>query len=1151
MTHTLPEILAIETGNLLEPLKTLTTAGSVKAFLRELGWDVQGALNSVNPAALANAAEGLVAVTGNLIEAETETDRTDALFVLLDHTVAVVNELNSLATAVANAASEVPDAGTVARRAIDYLVYTYLQEYQPGAYGPLYLLGLATETDNGANPPLRTIHWENLATLFSDPIDLLNTAFGWDSNFDSAKFLEKFEEILGGFGIPGGVYPQTDTILVNLGRQSPDDRELRMPLYQAGVWGESWMEIDLNLSPIPAKGSEKAGLLLYPYFSGGADLEGDLSEDWTIELTGNADMGSGLGIEIRPPAKLALKKDLFSTPQNSTNLSLELALSQKTQDGPVIVIGTPDASFLAYGTLQFKFFAKSESTGSDLGAEMHLGALQLVVAVGQDGDGLLAQIVPDGIETTFDLALGYSLANGFYFAGSGTFEIHFSTHIQIGPIEVSGVSLAFTPEPGGLQLGLGATLKFVLGPFTGIVENMGLNADLTFPGSGGKLGPVDYSLGFKPPTGIGLSLETSVVRGGGYLFFDPIKEEYGGALEICILDKFSVTAIGLVSTIHNPDGSKDYSLLLIVSVAFAPGIPLGMGFFLGGLGGMIGIHRTVNTDALREGVKNNAVDHILFPENVVENIQQIITDIREIFPPLKDQFMLGLMARITFGSPAILSADFGLIVEFENPWRIVILGVVKAILPDPDNAILQLQINFAGILDLEEEYISFDASIFNSRLLTITLEGDMAFRLFWGSEKAFLLSVGGFHPSYKPSASLKIGSMKRLTVSLLSGNPSLTLTAYFAITSNTVQFGAQIDFYFEESGFQVIGYLGFDVLFQFSPFWFTAGIKAGVSVKKGDKTLLSISLELQLQGPTPWIAHGTGEFKVLGIKVTINFSEQWGQTNQIDLPRIAILPKLLEAFEQAANWTSQVPDDQFLLVTLDEVELPEGEIRLHPAGLFTIHEEVFPLEMVLTRFGNDTPSDISKAWIERVLLEGEEASTSDMTSSFAPAAFQEFKDAEKLSSPSYTEEKSGVEVQDANELNLNYNINHTVEYEVRVSDFDNDSGEVYDLGKTRLKPGKYRDTDAGLFTLLAKNGVARNSVLSKDLRAKNVKLADKTVRIDPGKYTIVRTDDLGLYSATDPATSKAEAESELDRLLRSNPALKGKVQVVSEYEVVI
>jgi hypothetical protein len=584
-------------------------------------------------------------------------------------------------------------------------------------------------------------------------------------------------------------------------------------------------------------------------------------------------------------------------------------------------------------------------------------------------------------------------------------------------------------------------------------------------------------------------------------------------------------------------------------VSFSPGIALGMGFFLTGLGGMIGIHRTVNTDALVEGVKNNAIDHILFPENIIENIDVIIGDIKEIFPPLLDQFIVGLMAKISFGSPEIITVEFGLMVEFPNPVRVVILGVIKMILPDPENTILQLQINFVGILDFEAQYISFDASIYNSRILTITLEGDMAFRLFWGAEKAFLLSVGGFHPSFQPSESLKVGNMKRITASLLSGNPSLTLSCYFALTSNTVQFGSSIDFYYEKSGFKVIGYFGFDALFQFSPFWFTAAIGASVAVKKGSNTILSISLAFALEGPTPWIVEGTAEFKVL-VKVKVKINKTWGQQGQVDLPKIAVLPKLLEAFELINSWTSEIPEDQFLLVSLAETELEEEAILLHSAGKLTIKQDVLPLGMLISKFGNDVPSDIEEAWIDRLLLEGVTAETDEVRSAFAPAAFQNYKNKEKLSAPSYTEETSGVELKEAYGREMNYALNRPVDYEVRVSDFDTGSREVYDLSKTKKKNGIRQDSNAALTSLLAKNGIARGSVLSKEKRAKQKKLSGRGVNIQRDNYRIVHTEDLSLYADIDFAGgSKAQADSELERLLKVSPDLRDKIQVVPEYEL--
>lgn len=1159
MNTSLPEILSTEIGYLLEPLKRINSARELSAMVRKLGWDFTGALGTVNFGPLVTSVENMMGKVSDLAQAGEDSEKVDALLALLEQIALVITELNNsipgLKSAIESAPNVVGEANIAVddlmRRVIDCLVSAYLEEYRRDWYGITQLLELVTtEEDTQSHKTYYIIHWDRLGDLFSNPVNLFNEAYQWSSNFDAAKFLARLEILATTFDLPGGIYKQADFILANLGRQSPDDLEVRIPVYQEGNWGENWQEIDLNISPIPASGNLPAGLLIYPYFFGSVDLNSDISESWILELLGQVALGSGLGLEIRPPAQFNMKTDLFSNPLDSVDLNVELSLQRKDAGAAVVLFGNPNASFLSYENFTARVFAKNTVSESDLGIEMQLASLKLAVNLG-NGDGLLQKIMPDGFETTFDLGLGYSLVDGFYFAGTGTFELYFSTHIKLGPLEIRGLSLGLAPDSSGLRLSFGSTIKLDLGPFVAIVENLGLNADLEFPGSGGNLGPVNYGLSFKPPTGVALSLETSVVKGGGYLFFDTAKEEYGGALELCILDKISITAIGIVSTIYDEDGKKNYSLLLIISVSFSPGIALGMGFFLTGLGGMLGIHRTVNTDALVEGVKNNALDHILFPENIIENIDVIIGDIKEIFPPLLDQFLVGLMAKISFGSPEIITVEFGLMVEFPNPVRVVILGVIKMILPDPENTILQLQINFVGILDFEAKYISFDATIYNSRILTITLEGDMAFRLFWGAEKAFLLSVGGFHPSFQPSESLKVGNMKRITASLLSGNPSLSLSCYFALTSNTVQFGSSIDFYYEKSGFKVIGYFGFDALFQFSPFWFTASIGASVAIKKGSNTLMSISLAFSLEGPTPWIVEGTAEFKVL-VKIKVKINKTWGEKAQVELPKVAILPQLIEAFEQVNNWTSEIPEDQFLLVTLSETELAEGTILLHSSGTLTIAQDVLPLQMIISKFGNDVPSDIEEAWIDSLLLEGEAAETAEVSSAFAPAAFQNYKNKEKLSAPSYTEETSGVEMRESSGRELNYAINRVVEYEMRVSDFDTGSNEVYDLGKTKKLDRVVQDRNASLTTLLAKNGIARGSVLSKEKRTKGKRLNGKAVSMQKEQYRLVHTEDLSLYGDIDfNGGSKAQAYSELERLLQQSPELRDKIQVMPAYELAV
>ena len=47
-----------------------------------------------------------------------------------------------------------------------------------------------------------------------------------------------------------------------------------------------------------------------------------------------------------------------------------------------------------------------------------------------------------------------------------------------------------------------------------------------------------------------------------------------------------------------------------------------------------------------------------------------------------------------------------------------ILGVLKALLPEEKNPLLRLQVNFLGIIDFENRFISFDASLYDSKILT-------------------------------------------------------------------------------------------------------------------------------------------------------------------------------------------------------------------------------------------------------------------------------------------------------------------------------------------------------------------------------------------------------------------------------------------------
>jgi hypothetical protein len=1140
--------LLIELKRFFEPVLMLKTSEEVFIFLKISGWELQGVLgaNSAEIVAQVQTIGNAVKIIVNISE-EAENDDFEFIEIILatEKIILAIYELKNLLTSVLLVGAE--------RLPVDILntlFVIYINKYNPQITSLLKLLTLLREDEN---PVLRTadnevykdkskillIKWDVIPNLLNEPKEVF-AEYYWPDGFDTVDITNQVAKLLlppvaelfnalgfiTALGYNGGSDDYSPEIRKRMESFLTAKKEFSL---QNGI---DTTAIGFTFGLVP-KTEGGPGVILIPF---GESAFSKIFKKWHLQA--NLTLA---------PAGMLINEDGVALLSNlsTEELSLRLLLTKLSEaNGEALMIGSDEQSHFSVKYMAVRGELAVNSEKQHYGIYFLLTGAKLVIK-GADGDGFISSILGEGLTAEFDIEIGYSNKNGFHFKGSGDLEIVLPKHISLGPIDINNLTLGIGAK-NGFDLKAYSTIKLELGPFVAVIEGLGLKSQLSFPDGGGNLGPANLDFGFKPPTGIGLSLDASIVKGGGYIFFDPEKEQYGGALEIVIAEKISVVAIALITT-RFPDGSKGFSLLLLISVEFSPGIALGMGFFLSGIGGMIGINRTVNADALREGVKQGAVDHILFPTDVVANIQRIITDLREFFPPQRDQFIIGLMAKITWGVPTLLSVEFGIVIEFTNPVRLVILGVVKLVLPTEDAAILKIQVNFIGIIDFNEGYLMFNASLFGSRILTFTLEGDMALRIFWGKEKEFLLSVGGFHPAYSPPAYLKVGSMTRLTINILSGNPSLTLTTYFAITSNTVQFGAMIDFQFKVSKFKVIGYFGFDVLFQFSPFHFIAVIHAGVKVKLGSRTLFSITLAFNLEGPTPWIANGTATFKVLFIKIKVKFSKTWGERREDILPGIAVLPKLIEALEQPRNWVGNLPSNKFLLTSMKKVDLLEGQVIMHAVGTLTIRQTVLPLSMEITKFGNYTPVDIKSAFISRITIAKIDSTFIDVKDAFAPAEYKEMEDNDKLKAPSYKDEISGIKITSTERLHVNYGINREVVYETIVSDYHRESESPYLLyHPLRKKP----ETDKLLhFKKMLRGGAIGRNELSKDLKIKNFR-NDRAVTMQAEKFVITNLSDLSKMDLGSFNTgTKAEADDMLKRVIRANPSLKNKIQVIPEYEL--
>jgi len=790
-----------------------------------------------------------------------------------------------------------------------------------------------------------------------------------------------------------------------------------------------------------------------------------------------------------------------------------------------------------------------ETLGSiDFKVEINLSGGQIQLSIPEEDSFLSSIMKANSYNSAFDITLSWGLRQGLNIKGSGGLSFQIPTVQAIGPVELEHLffEFLFGNEDQDFSIETSTGLRAKLGPLTLTIDRIGLKADLTFPdNNSGNLGPLDLDIGFKPPTGIGLVIDGGGFKGGGFLRFEPEAARYTGVLELEFKDKIALKAIGLLET-RLPNNQPGYTLLILITAEFTP-VQLGFGFTLNGVGGLLGLHRMVDIERLRTGIRDNTLSNILFPQNIVENAERIISDLRQVFPPQEGRFVFGPMARIGWGSPTILTIDLGLLIEVPNPVRMAILGVLKGILPKEEAPVLRLQVNFLGEINLEKQQLSFDASLYDSKLLAFTLTGDMAIRLYWGDDPNFLLTVGGFHPAYQPPP-MNLPDIRRITLALTEGdNPRLRLETYFAVTSNTVQFGAKAELYASAWKFNVSGFISFDVLFQFSPFRFIAEVSAMLALSVGSSPFASIQLAFALEGPTPWSAKGTASFKICWFfTLKIRFSKTWGESRNESLPDVAVMPLLLAAMNDNNNWVAELPRGRHLLVSTKEVVPAAGggqNIIAQPYGVLNISQKVVPLNLSIQKFGNLRPADGNLFKISGVQV-GENMSIVNPEAArefFAPAQFFEKSDAEKLSDKSFERYDSGIRLSENGQLKSDYATARKVKYEVNYIDSQ--------LNQRLSKPDKELfQPDVGAFNTWALQGAISKSDLSHAHNRKPA-LAPGAVSLAQERFGVVNSGDLSLFDSDSLALSEAEARAKIDNLVAANPTLRGRLQMLPVFEL--
>lgn len=507
------------------------------------------------------------------------------------------------------------------------------------------------------------------------------------------------------------------------------------------------------------------------------------------------------------------------------------------------------------------------------------------------------------------------------------------------------------------------------------------------------------TLGPLPPSAIAVSLGSPFgegLPGGGSIVRLRPAPGFGGMLNVP-LGTVSVDATAVLERM--PDGMP--SFVALMGVSFVPPIPLSFGFSLDRVGGLVGVHRRADTDALALAVRAGTAGDTLFATRPPANPATAIEQLRRFFPGEPGRHLLAPMLRLAWlsvGQGSFLSLDLGVMVEVPGG-KVALLGVARAGIPGAPG-LVQLRLDVFGLVDPAQSLVSVDASLVDSHALGIfSVFGDAAMRLHWGGQPYSVLSVGGFYPGFNPEPA-RLPSLRRVgfATDMPLGPLAVRADGYLAVTSNTIQLGGRLDITFS-MGLTAHGFLQVDALVQFRPFAFVANACAGFDVRAGGFSFGGVRLDGTVSGPGPLVIRGR-----LTIE-TFLFDVSWDETFSLGSGPADLAPnpgELLALVQQEIGRAGNVRADSVSdpAVVLAPRPGRPGVAAVPPNGALQWSQRRAPLGFPLDRVdGLPLPLRVGV----RVSTPGQ-----PVKERFAPGHYRHLNAAEQLNCPPFDLLDAGV-----------------------------------------------------------------------------------------------------------------------------------------------
>jgi len=665
--------------------------------------------------------------------------------------------------------------------------------------------------------------------------------------------------------------------------------------------------------------------------------------------------------------------------------------------------------------------------GPDAGPHLDISTLALAVRAAVTGNGLpqasyglnlsgaqlslapgpLAAVLGDALALPLDVSLAADPLRGLSF-GPGGLQLNLPVSLSLPGVSIDAIQLNLDSDGPRLRLGAGLSFTAALAGLPLSLSATGLGASMPVNLGSGALGVDPAGVQALMPTGIGMALELPLFSGGGFVQ-NTAPGTYAGLLELS-LGVMAVDAFGLLQL---PSAGAPLGFVALVAVRFPPpGIQLGLGFSVNGVGGIVGVNRRLDPLALSAAVFEGRAEQLLFPVDAASHAPAIISTLGQVFPAAEGHVLVGPMLLLGWGGRLVELAA-AVVIELPDPLRLTVIAKLTVALPDPALPLVKLVVTLFGAFELSPHPGTLlTGSLAGSEIVGIPLRGDLLVVLRSGDDALFVLSAGGFHPRWLPPPGVPRG-MHRIALALTPpGVPGLRAEAYVALTTNSVQFGANLELNDEIAGCGVNGHFNFDVLFVWDPtFAFAAHANAGVAVQVLGETLAGINFDLVVEGPAPWHVHGTGSIDLFLFSASLDFDAHWGSPPaQLPPPPDPGL-LLANALADASAWVGVPPALQAGRVSLSDVAnhaAQNGHV-LHPLGGLVVRQRAVPLNISLTRVLNQPIEAQRWALSAPSLAPGvAAAAASAVQDEFPPAQFIDLSQDEKLSRPSFEPMDSGL-----------------------------------------------------------------------------------------------------------------------------------------------